>query len=127
MKNNFVKISIDAEAYEQLTVLAERYQITRSAFIRRLIKQEYEVEYPSEPFGESRTENASTEINNLTETIVKDGKVIPFSELNIAERYLTRWAQKRGITIDTKKVIRETIAALTHRELEAWVKEGHTE
>jgi ribosome modulation factor len=127
MKNNFVKISIDAPAYEQLTVLAEGCGLTRSAFIRRLIQQEYEVGYPAGLSGESRTENTATEINNLAETVVKNGKVIPYSELNIAERYLTRWAQQRGFTIDTKKVIRQTIAALTHRELEAWVEQEQTE
>jgi hypothetical protein len=127
MKNNFVKISIDAEAYEQLTFLAKSYGLTRSAFVRRLIQQEYEAEYTSGSSGEARNENAVTGLNNSIETVVKDGKVIPFSDLNLAERYMTRWAQKRGITINTKKVIRQTIAALTHKELEAWVDQEQTE
>ena len=127
MKTSFVKISIDLETYKQLTLLAESYRLTRSAFIRRLIQQDYDVEYPTGPSNESKTENAAKETDDLTETVIKDGKVMAFSELNLAERYLTRWAQKRGITINTKKVIRQTIAALTHKELEAWVDQEQTE
>ncbi len=127
MNNNFVKLSIDVAAYAQLTVLAEGCGLTRSAFVRRLIQQEYEAEYTSGPSNELGTENAATGTNSLAETVVKGGKVIPFSELNVAERYLTRWAQKRGITINAKKVIRQTIAALTNRELQAWAEQEQTE
>jgi len=83
----FRNVGLDCYTYDLLNAMAEADRLTKTALLRRLIRDEAAKRQEPQP-----------------EMVVKRGKRMPMAELNPVEQLATKGANMLGITIDVVDV-----------------------
>jgi len=124
-KPNFRNVSLDLYTYNQLSGLAKAAKLTRTEFLRHLIRAQIDGEGMQPalavsgfkmPEAQYVTDAKAQAAMAGVEIVFQHGMVKALSDLPLIQRTATRMAKKYGITIDTQKWIREFVASLSIRQ-----------